>query len=329
MITTCGSGALQHQRRVGERLVHRALHLVGRRRVAGADLDLDARRDRRLGVVEDRLLRDDAVGNDQELAGLGAQLGGAPGDLLHLALAVAELHPVADAKRLLDLNREAGKQVAERVLQREADHHRADRRRRQQLLAQQHRADHDEERDDGDVLDDRREAIGRAILPPRIGDQRDGGVDDREDERQAREREQELDVAQPLPRGDLEQREAEEQPRRKLQPPADEATYGRPPSFLNAATSAAAIFTATSAGFDPPFASFSGSTPRAPPDAVTCACFFSPPPVGSILLKSEAALLRLLGLLLFGLLFFGLGVAAGQSGRARPRRSRSPSTAPA
>ena len=39
-------------------------------------------------------------------------------------------HPVADAERLLDLNREAGEQVAERVLQREADDHGADRRRR-------------------------------------------------------------------------------------------------------------------------------------------------------------------------------------------------------
>ena len=118
----------------------------------------------------------------------------------------------------------------------------------------------DEEHDDGEVLDDRREAIGRAILPPGIGDQRDGGVDDRENDRQARERRQELDVAQPLPRGDLEERETEDQPAGKQQPPANEAAYGRPPSFLNAAMSAAAIFTATTAGFDPPFESFSGST---------------------------------------------------------------------
>ena len=60
-------------------------------------------------------------GNDQELAGLGAQLGGAPGDLVDLALAVADLDPVADAERLLDLDRQAGEQVAERVLQREAE----------------------------------------------------------------------------------------------------------------------------------------------------------------------------------------------------------------
>ena len=80
------------------------------------------------------------------------------------AFATADLHPLADAERLLDLNREPGEQVAERVLQREADHDRADGRRRQQLLAQQHRADHDEQHDDGEVLDDRREAIGGAIL---------------------------------------------------------------------------------------------------------------------------------------------------------------------
>ena len=145
---------------------------------------------------------------------------------VHLAFAIAELHPLPDAKRLLDLNREARKQIAERVLQREADDDRADRRRRQQLLAQQHRADRDEENDDGEVLDDRRKAIGRAIRSPGIGDQRDRGVDDRQNDRQARERQQELDVAQPLARGDLEQREAEDQPRRKLQPPRTKRLTG-------------------------------------------------------------------------------------------------------
>jgi hypothetical protein len=123
------------------------------------------------------------------------------------------LHPLPDAERLLDLNRESGEQVAERVLQREADNNGADGGCGQQLLAQQHRADHDEEDDDGEVLDDRREAIGGAILAPGVGDERDRGVDDREDDRQPRERVQELDVTQPLPRSDLKKREAEDQPR--------------------------------------------------------------------------------------------------------------------
>ena len=70
-----------HQRRIGHRLLHRALHVVRRDAVAGADLDVDARRNGRLGIIEDRFLRDDAVRDDQELAGLGSQLGRAPGDL--------------------------------------------------------------------------------------------------------------------------------------------------------------------------------------------------------------------------------------------------------
>jgi hypothetical protein len=95
---------------------------------------------------------------------------------------------VSNTERLLDLNRQAGKQVPQRVLQRETHDHRADRRRRQQLLAQQHRADDGEQRDDGDILDDGRETIRGAIQAPGIRDQRDRGVDDREDEGQARER---------------------------------------------------------------------------------------------------------------------------------------------
>ena len=45
--------------------------------------------------------------------------------------------PVADAKRLLDLDGQTREQVAERVLQSEPDDHRADRRRRQQLLLEE------------------------------------------------------------------------------------------------------------------------------------------------------------------------------------------------
>ena len=123
-----------------------AFHLVRRRRIAGADFDLEPRRNRRLRVVEDRLLRDDAVGHDQKLPRLGAQLGRPPRDLLNLPFAIADGDPVADAKRLLDLNRKPREQIAERVLQREADDDGADRRRRQQLLLHQHRGDDREQR---------------------------------------------------------------------------------------------------------------------------------------------------------------------------------------
>ncbi len=63
-------------------------------------------------------------------AGARRQLGGAPGHLRDPAFEVADLDPVADAERLLDLDAESGEGVAQRVLQREADDDGADRRRR-------------------------------------------------------------------------------------------------------------------------------------------------------------------------------------------------------
>ena len=56
-------------------------------------------------------------------------------------LEIADADPVADAERLLALDAEAGEGVAERVLQREADDHGADRRRRQQLVLEDERRD--------------------------------------------------------------------------------------------------------------------------------------------------------------------------------------------
>jgi hypothetical protein len=97
-------------------------------------------------------------------------------------------------------------------LKREADHDRADGGRGEQLLAQHHRADDREQHDDQEILDDRGKTIRGAILPPRVGDDGDDGVDDRENEREAGERRQELDVTQPLLGENLEKREAENQP---------------------------------------------------------------------------------------------------------------------
>ena len=51
--------------------------------------------------------------------------------------------------------------------------------------------------------------------------------------------------------------------------------YLRLPCFLKASRSAGVSFTTTSAGFEPPFALRSVSTPRDAPDPVTSACFFS------------------------------------------------------
>ena len=156
------------QRLVAQRPRDHRLHLVGRRVVAGADLDLEPRVVRRLRVVRDRLLRHHAVRHDDEVARLRADLGRAPRHLGDQAVGAGDGHPVADAKRLLDLNRQPGKQVAQRVLQREADHDGADGGRRQHLLLHEQHGHEREQRDDDRVLDDGGEAIGQAVFAPGV-----------------------------------------------------------------------------------------------------------------------------------------------------------------
>ena len=158
-----GRRRLQRARRVGERLADRRLHRVRRRQVARADLDLDPRRRRRLRVVRDRFLRHDVVRHDDEVAGLGAQLRRAPGDFGDAPLELADANPVADVERLLALDRQPGERVAQRVLQREADHDRADRRGRQQLVVEHEGRHQHQQADDDEVLEDRGIAIGDAI----------------------------------------------------------------------------------------------------------------------------------------------------------------------
>ncbi len=165
--------------------MQRPLHDVRGDVVAGPDLDVDARRDGRLGVVEDRVLRHHAVGHDDELALLGQQLGGPPGDFLHPALEVADAHPVADAERLLDLNRQPGEEVAEGVLQREADDDGAHRRGGEHLLVEQQRRRHREQGDDDDVLHDRRHTFRDAVRTPRVEQQADGGDEPAGNQQQA------------------------------------------------------------------------------------------------------------------------------------------------
>ena len=80
---------------------------------------------------------------------------------------------MADAKRLFDLNRQAGKQIAERVLKRETDHDRTDRRGREDSFLQDHRGAQREQPDDDRVLHDGRKAIRQTIDAPRIDDEGD------------------------------------------------------------------------------------------------------------------------------------------------------------
>ena len=92
---------------------------------------------------------------------------------------------MADAERLFDLNREARKEIAERVLQRKAEDHGADGGRREDSFLEEERRRQREERDDDRVLNDVRELIRDAIDPPRIDEQNDDDVDDAEGERAA------------------------------------------------------------------------------------------------------------------------------------------------
>ena len=61
--------------------------------------------------------------------------------------------------------------------------------------------------------------------PPRIGEQRHRGVDDREHQRQPREREQELDVAEPLRTATSSSAKPSSSQTENSSRAADEATY--------------------------------------------------------------------------------------------------------
>ena len=129
-------------------------------------------------------------------------------------------------KRLLDLDGQARKHVAEGVLQRESDDDGADRRRRQKLLIEHEGRDDEKKPDDDGVLNNRRESIRSAPGPERIdGDQNDR-VDRGEREEQPRNRLQVgLDARRHLsPRQDRAQREySERQKEREPQPALDDA----------------------------------------------------------------------------------------------------------
>ena len=114
-------GLLEHRVDARRHIHQRLLHPVGRRAVVHADVD--PLHVQRVGVevVDDRLVGDLAVGDDQVVVVAGAQMGGAPGDVDHPTLGVAELDPVVDAKRPLETDDDAGKEVAEDRLQRQTE----------------------------------------------------------------------------------------------------------------------------------------------------------------------------------------------------------------
>ena len=161
-----------------ERLERGRLDVGRRAQVARADFDLEPRRNRRLRVVRDRVLGDDVVGDDDEVAGLGAELRRPPRDFGDAALEIADANPVADAKRLLALNAKPGERVPERVLEREADDHGADRRGREELVLEHERRDEHQEADDHRVLEDRRKRVRDPVRAQRVDENVDEEVDD-------------------------------------------------------------------------------------------------------------------------------------------------------
>ena len=136
--------------------------------ISHSDLDLEHRRRRRFGKIGNCFLADEIVGQDDEVASLGAKLGGAPGDFGDAPLELPNLYPVPDVERALALNGQAGECVAECVLQSEADDDRADRGSRQKFLLEDERRDDQEQPDDNGVLEDRGKAVGDPIRAQRV-----------------------------------------------------------------------------------------------------------------------------------------------------------------
>ena len=167
----------EHAGHLTHRLERGSLGVSGSAQIAGANLHFQPRRHRRLRVVRDRVLGDDVVGNDDEVAGLGAQLGRAPRDLGHPALELADANPVADTKRLLALDAKTGKGVPERVLERKPDDHGADSRRGEELVFEDERRDQHQQPDDHRILEDGWKRIGHPIGAQRIDEDVDEQVD--------------------------------------------------------------------------------------------------------------------------------------------------------
>ena len=109
-------------------LEHGLAHPVGAVPVTGGERDLQGRGLAPGAVDHDLGLRCRLVGEDDQLAVDGADLEGAPAELLHLSLMILDGHPVADLERILEVEDDPREQVAQDILQGEADHHRQNRR---------------------------------------------------------------------------------------------------------------------------------------------------------------------------------------------------------
>ena len=111
---------------VGHGMEQHTLHAVRRRRVVQGDGE--AHRVRPLGAIEvdDRLPGKFTVGDfDGDIINC-SQAGRAPIDFRHFRVAVVHQQPISVLEGVADLQRDAGEDVSDQVLRRQADQHRGD-----------------------------------------------------------------------------------------------------------------------------------------------------------------------------------------------------------
>ncbi len=173
-------------RRLGEDLGHGAQHALQRgphevrRRVVRSPHGERERVGRgRPRVVQDRLAGDGRVRDQDVVVGLGPEPRGPPGHVRHAARVTAHAHPVANLERPLGVQRQAGNQVAQRVLRRVADDV-ADHQRRHREHVEIH--GREEDVDDQDGGPDDRQAAADIAQHDGHGPLRAAGNHDAEDD---------------------------------------------------------------------------------------------------------------------------------------------------
>src|SRR5262245_13307287 len=214
-----------------EVLQHRE-HLVRRRVEVHPHVQDPRMRLARLREVDQRASRDLGVGDDEGVSVPGSQLRGAPGDLLDAALMVADPDPVPEPEGRVGVEGNAAEEVAESVLEREADHRAHDGRPREErggleaeaVVRHCAAADRVEQHGD-DALEERRRRLPLAAAEQHV-EEEDCAPDDQGEQRQQQQQQQDsglrsVDCGEHRQRAPHETREgegAEQWPQPRAQP---------------------------------------------------------------------------------------------------------------
>ena len=164
-----------------------------------------------VGAHDDGVLEQGVVGHHHELPVGLPDAGVADGDGLDAALQRLALHEVPDLERLAQQDQDAGEEVLEGVLEREADRHRAQAQRGQRA-ARRDRGEHDRQRDQPaqepgrgarDHLQHLDEVHSRSRPPPQARHHRAQHArgDPRRDDQRERDAEPWQGIHEPQPRG--------------------------------------------------------------------------------------------------------------------------------